>query len=369
MVYLALGIACAIPILFLIAIRTRDLYATGKFNYVIITIVWGLIAYALAAQINPWIWESGFASKTTVLRVIGPILEELLKSLILIYFVRRADFNYVVDGALYGFGTGIGFAIIENVEYIYGHLGTAVFVAVARVFSTNLVHATGSGVIGAALSTHRAKPGFRGFLWVLGGYIFSMGLHIGFNTFVNSGGFLVYAIVIGMAGFGLIYLAIRRGLDVQKEWMAEKLGDANRVTRSEVRALGNIEALDDLLKPIKIQFGEIKVEQVRKLLSIQAEMGIKTKLLDSTFNASKKQEMIKIIDNLRSEMDILRKAIGPYCMMFVRGVYLSQDFNLWGSISDRIAASSTGQKGGGLWDTATSRLQGSRELEESKEED
>jgi len=76
--------------------------------------------------------------------------------------------------------------------------------------------------------------------------------------------------------------------------------------------------------------------------------------------------MIRLIEELRNDMEVLRKEIGPYCMMFVRGTYLSQESNLWGSIADRIAAASTGQKGGGLWDLTTSRLQGSSQSEEEE---
>jgi hypothetical protein len=92
------------------------------------------------------------------------------------------------------------------------------------------------------------------------------------------------------------------------------------------------------------------------MLSKQAEIGIKTKLLDTTFNEAKKREMIRIIDDLRAEMEILRDQIGPYCMLFVRQVYLSQNMDLWGSIHARIAEASTGQKGGGLWDLASRRV-------------
>jgi len=35
-----------------------------------------------------------------MIRIVAPILEEFLKALILIYLVQRADFNYVVDGAI-----------------------------------------------------------------------------------------------------------------------------------------------------------------------------------------------------------------------------------------------------------------------------
>lgn len=364
LIYSALTVAFLIPLAFLYFVKSRDVYATGKFHFVLITIAWGVIAYFLAAQINPALIDAGWATRLQVIRFAGPIVEELLKSLILIYLVQRADYNYVVDGAIYGFGAGIGFAIIENTEYIFGNPEIAVIVALARVFSTNLVHAAGSGLIGVALSTNRVERGAKGMFLVLLGYLFSMAFHMGFNTMVNSGTILIFAVIFGMTEGGLIIYAIRRGLHVQKGWMAEKLGDLNRVTKNEVQALNKMEQLDELLKPLALQFGDEKAAQVKTMLSKQAEMGIKTKLLESTFNESKKQEMNGIIGSLRAEMEVLRGEIGFYCMLFVRQVYLSQDMNLWGAINARIAESSTGQKGGGLWDRVSSRVDASKSQED-----
>lgn len=363
-ILVALSIAVLIPILFLFLLRTRDLFATGKFHFVLVSMIWGVVAYIIASRINPYLINEGWVDRALVIRAIGPILEELLKSLILIYLVQRADFNYVVDGAIYGFAVGIGFAVVENFEYVLGRPNIAVILAVARVFSTNLIHAAASGVIGVALSTRRAESGSKGGLWVLMGYLFSVGFHMAFNTMVSAGAILAFAVVFGVTGVGLIYLAIRRGLTIQKEWFGEKLNDLNRVTQNEVRALNRIEELNKLLKPLALQFGEAKAEKVKTLLSRQAEIGIKTKLLDSTSNEDRRAEMSRIIEDLRAEMDALRAEIGPYCMLFVRQVYLAQDMNLWGTIHDRISEAGTGQKGGGLWDLAARRAQSSRNREE-----
>lgn len=366
LIYAALGIAFIIPLFFLYIIKKRDLFATGKFHFVLITIIWGVIAYFFAAQINPAVIEAGWATRQQVIRIVGPIVEELLKSFILIYLVQRADYNYVVDGAIYGFGAGIGFAIFENYEYIFGNPEIAFTVALARVFSTNLVHAANSGVIGVALSMHRIERRRKGLLVLLLGYAFAMLFHIAFNTMVNAGTVLIFAVVFGVAEAGLIVIAIRRGLSIQKKWLAEKLGDLNRVTKHEVKVLNKIEELDELLKPLALQFGNQKAGQVKAMLSKQAEMGIKIKLLDSTISESKKREMKEIIDGLQAEMEGLRSEIGFYCMLFVRQVYLSQDMNLWGAIHARIAESSTGQKGGGLWDRAASRVQASKSQEDDQ---
>lgn len=356
-IYVALGIAYLVPLLFLIGIRTFDLFGTGKFWLYGVVIFWGFVAYQIAASVNPYMINSGMASYDTVIRVTGPILEEFLKALILIYLVQRADFNYVVDGALYGFGAGIGFAIIENYEYVMGHADAALMVAVARVFSTNLVHATGSGVIGTALAYHRGDASWRGWAIPFAGYAVSMTLHVVFNTMVNSGVAPLFAAIgYGLLGLAFIWYVIKRGMNVQKAWVGEKLGMGDRVTHSEAKVVTNIDALDEVLEPIKKQFGDAKVKVVRELISKQAEIGIKRKLMDTTPSENKKKEIGAVIAGLAKEMEILRKQAGPYCMMFVRSVYLEQDMKVFDMIGARVAAASTGQKGGGLFDRAATRM-------------
>ncbi len=356
-VYIALSIAYGLPLLFLYLIRKFDLYGTGKFKVNFLVMFWGFVAYILAANINPFMLNSGWASYDVVIRVTGPILEEFLKALILIYLVQRADFNYVVDGALYGFGAGIGFAIIENTEYIFGHSDAALLVAVARVFSTNLVHATGSGVIGTALAYRRGDRSKLGWAIPLLGYAFSMGMHMLFNTMVNSGVTpLFVAIGYGLLGVGFIWYIIKSGMTIQKQWVGEKLGMGDRVTASEAKVVHNIDDLDEVLEPLKKQFGEAKVKVVKEIISKQAEIGIKRKLMDTTPSESKKQEILGIVQSLGKDMDVLRKEAGPYCMMFVRSVYLDQEIKIWDQINTRIEASNTGQKGGGMFDRATTRI-------------
>lgn len=357
-VLIAIFIAFTIPLLFLFFLRKFDLFSTGKFSVNIFTVMWGVVAYALAAQINPAMVNAGWVTWDQVIRITAPILEEILKAIILIYLVQRADFNYVVDGALYGFGAGIGFAIIENYEYVSGSPEIALTIALARVFSTNLVHATGSGVIGTALAYRRGNASWRGVVAViLGGYAFSIIFHMVFNTMVSAGTYIIVAVLFGAVGMSLIWFVIRRGMDTQKQWVGEKLGVEDRVTKSETRAVTGIDkVVQELLKPFEERFGSEKVPAVRDLLSKQAEIGIKRKLLDSTPSPIKRKEVEDIIQKLVHEMEELRRLIGVYPMMFVRTVYLDQDKKVWDTLNARVAASSTGQKGGGVWDRVNERV-------------
>ncbi len=355
--WIALAIAFVIPLLFLWFLRKFDLFQTGQIRLNLTTLICGLAAYAIAAQINPAMVNAGWVTWDQVIRITAPIVEELLKGLILIYLVQRADFNYVVDGALYGFGAGIGFAIIENYEYVTGNPEIALTVAIARVFSTNLVHATASGLIGTALAYRRGDSTWRGWAVVLGGYSVSILLHMIFNTMVNAGAFLVVAIIFGLTGMGLIWYVIKRGLNVQKDWVAEKLNMTDRVTRQETKVASNIEAINEVLSPVEKRFGLQMASLVRSLIYKQAEMGIKRKLLETAANETRKNDINTIIEDLSRETNDLRKQIGPYCMMMVRSVYLDHDIQIWNLLNARVAAAGLGQKGGGLWDRVNERLQ------------
>ena len=92
-VSISLGIAFVVPLLFLLFLRKFDLYSTGKYSLNFVTILSGVIAYALAAQINPAMVNAGWVTWDQVIRVTAPIVEEILKAIILIYLVQRADFN------------------------------------------------------------------------------------------------------------------------------------------------------------------------------------------------------------------------------------------------------------------------------------
>lgn len=357
MLLIALTVALIFPLLFLLALRTFDLHKTAKLQKNLISLFCGSVAYYLAAQINPAMVKTGWVTWDQVIRIAAPILEELLKSIILIYLVARADFNYVVDGALYGFGAGIGFAMFENIEYVGGNAEIALLVAAARVFSTNLMHATGSGLIGTALAYRRGDASQRGALMIAGGYIVAIAFHAAFNTMASAGAYLVFVIAYGVLGVGLIWYMIRRGMDTQKRWVGEKLGVEDRVTKEETRAVTGIEQMvEKLLEPFRERFGNEKVPLVRELLHKQAEIGIKRKLLDTTPSPTKRGQIESIIGRLSQDMNGLRNRIGMYEMMFVRKVYLEQDFRVWEKIQTRIAETSTGQKGGGLFDRVNERI-------------
>ena len=366
---LGLLLAFTIPFVFLFIIYKLDFYQTGQFRFILLSLAWGVAAYFLGALTNMTLnqvyhldWD------TVIVRFVAPVGEEIFKGLFLLYLVRRPQFTYSVDGALYGFSVGIGFAVIENYQYVTQDSSIALAVAIQRVFSTNLIHASSSAIIGIALGIFRLERRPSRWAILLGGILLAIGQHMFFNNMISRGTFLIVAIGAGFLGAGFIYLAMQRGRKQAQGWIKEKLGMADRVTGGEARAVNRINDMDQILLPIADRFGNETASQVEKLLFLQARLGIKRKTLDSFQHD---QRMLKAVqaemEEMRAQMEEARRAIGTYAMLFVRGTFTEEMLSVWDQMQAKIqerSAATGGQKGGGLWSSLDNRVKQAPDPEE-----
>ena len=83
----------------------------------------------------------------------GGLTEEILKFLILYYFVlRKHEFNEPMDGIVYGVAASLGFATYENISYVFYQAESLGFssldVAIIRAFTAVPMHGLNGCVMG-----------------------------------------------------------------------------------------------------------------------------------------------------------------------------------------------------------------------------
>ena len=346
---LAFLFATLFPLGFLAILASRNLYRTGKFHYNILTLLWGGVAYLLASHLNPAIQNLGGATRDQMVRFIAPVVEETLKCLIVLYLVRRRDFVYIMDGIAYGFGAGIGFAVFENFEYIGARPDAAILLAVSRVFSTNIMHATGTAMIGSALGHSRLNRDTSRVFFALGGILFAIAAHMGFNSLVNSSAALVFAFVYAALGAVIISFVVRYGFRKAALAFQQNLGMLDRVTKNESAIVNRVQTLDVILKPVIEVFGEQEADKVRQLIILQAQLGLQRENLNKVRDAALRKGISEEVDKLKARAEAVRKSVNTYCMLYVRGLFPENNIPLWALIQQRVPATGTGQAGGGVW--------------------
>jgi RsiW-degrading membrane proteinase PrsW (M82 family) len=344
-------IAILLPLLFLYIIYALDLYASGKFRTVVTCFVWGLVAFGLAFAVNTAVKGTlledrlgmdGFRSMTVTVVLVAPIVEEILKSLVLIYLGRRPDFTYFVDGAIYGFAAGIGFSVLENLFYLSqpAAAGQGTLLVVSRSFSTCLMHGSASALVGVSIGRFRYGHGWTRTLSAVLGWGAAIALHMGFNRVVQyweGAAFLLGAVGLGVGGVGLIALFIRWGLAEERHWIEETLGMEMRVTAKEKALVRQLDSVQELLKPVEARFGREKTIDVEEFLLKQAQLGIKRKSSQMLADARMKAEVEAQMAQLQEEMEALRRKVGLYCMTYVRSIFPPESTFLWASLQHSVA--------------------------------
>ena len=90
-------IASIIPLLFLYLVKGLNFFETHRVRLILLALVWGAISLELSYQVDHpirLVLGMPFVATHT-----APLVEEIFKSLILLYLVRRADTSFFVDGA------------------------------------------------------------------------------------------------------------------------------------------------------------------------------------------------------------------------------------------------------------------------------
>jgi RsiW-degrading membrane proteinase PrsW (M82 family)/CRP-like cAMP-binding protein len=336
-------IALAVPAFTVYVFVTLDVFGTGKPSTLLLCGVWGAFgAFSLAWLINTSVMDRG-VDYLTLTRVTAPIIEEILKALVLIYLIRQPRFRYIVDGAVYGIAVGIGFALSENLFIYLPGAGDAVLAtAISRTLSTSLMHATASGLVGISLGRLRRVADRRKVYLPLVGIGLAIAVHVGYNNVANDlegAALLLVAIGIGLGGGFIIGWEIDQGLAEEKRRFAETLGLSVGVSTGERKAVQQLggAGIEQIFDELQTFFGQENVQQVRRLLVIQANIGILRNNLSGPSSDRLRKAWEEEIAGYRQEIDHIRKQLGAAVNLFVGSVFPTDDTAMQDAFSEELA--------------------------------
>jgi len=349
-------IASAVPLIFLFLIKWLNFFETHRARLIFLALAWGAFSVELSYLVDhPLV---ALVGRQYLATHSAPVVEEIFKSLILLYLVRRADYKHFVDGAIYGLAAGLGFAIAENMLYLSRvDVNTGLILAVTRAFSTSLMHGSATAVVGIAIGGFPLTRAIWPWLALIIGWIIAITYHISFNRFVFAKpGFTGLLILVGMAfaGLMLVAAAILWGLAQERRRLRKSLGLKIGVSKGEAGLIQHIEDLDDMLAPVEQRFGAGKREQVAHVLLLAAQLGMQEEQIRKTRDAELRVELAAQITDAKRELKRQRRVVGMYAMSYVRSIMPKAKWSLWARLGQsltRVPASA-----GSIWSAVDSRV-------------
>jgi len=204
----AIIIGVGFPLGMLFVMYFFGMYTLRNFGWVLLCLIWGAIGFAASYFLNPKLLELGVGRDILAI-LLAPLLQQIFVSLGVLFVVIRQKFDNLVDGAVYGFAAGLGFAILENTGYALAASTKAIEVALLRSFSTTLVLATASGIAGVVMTQFYFRHRDNRLVILIGGLGVAIGYNALFNLLVTRQiGGEILPVAFGIGGITLVGLYI-----------------------------------------------------------------------------------------------------------------------------------------------------------------
>jgi len=326
-----IGIGLFPVFLLLLAFIFFDSYKLVKPKSVIKTILMGGLAGLICYGINTFLhtrlnlWQS--LELKDYSRYVAPFIEEFTKAFWIILLIRSKKVGFMVDGAIYGFAVGAGFAFIENLYFLYTIQNPNLFIWIIRGFGTAVMHGgtTSLFAILAAKSSERGLTLKRTRFIPI--YLLVVALHSFFNHFFFKPLIMTLAQLLILPALNAIVFA--RSKKALENWL--ETGMDTDVSLLEYIIQGQISKtnIGKYLKSLKDRFpGEIMGDMLC-YLRIYLELAIRAKGILMMQGAGFKIPADPEVRERFTELEFLEKSIGKTGRLALLPLLHTSHRDLW----------------------------------------
>jgi len=313
--------------MFLLALVYLDSYKLTKLRTVLTVVCAGGLMAVAAYLCNAWLITFLQLDLQTYSHWVGPVIEECLKALIMLYLIQTHRVGFLVDAAILGFAVGAGFAVVENFYYLEMRPAAGLGLWVIRGFGTTFMHGAVAAIFGvvALTLTGRSKRLLPTFM--LPGLIAAITIHAVFNHFYLSP-------IVSTAGTMLIlplllYEVFQRGEKLVGNWLGKGF-DADAELLELLNSGDFSESpLGRYLHTLKDRFKGLVVADILCFVRLHTELALRAKGLlmmrESGFDLPVDEETREKF----AEMQFLEKSIGKTGLRAIQPMLHMSRQDLW----------------------------------------
>ncbi|MEB2287944.1 MAG: PrsW family glutamic-type intramembrane protease [Anaerolineae bacterium] len=331
---LSIAISILIPLAFMLGIWMLEIYAQSRMRTMALAMAWGVVVFIVASVFHDRLLAWGALNFEQVATLSAPVIEELLKALLIVALASHLALTYTVDGTAYGFAIGTGFGMAENLDYVISNPDRALPIALSRVLSVSLMHAYTTGLVGTAAGSSLFLTRRAQLLRVGVSVAVAMILHAAFNWLVlDMEGLpaLVAALAIGLSGTAVIVWLIQHSLALERRSLLAELAEVT--STGEAVASANPQQIAQILTRYRGTIDRGRADQIRQYVTLQARLGMLLRSAAVNQRADVFSYLAGEIARTEQQLGALRSAMGLYTLIWLRTVLPSEESRLWARIN------------------------------------
>ncbi len=313
-------------IFFLIVLIVLDSFKLVKYSVLSLCLLWGIVSAVISYFLNSFLIEHLDLAYNVYSRYISPFVEETCKIVLIILLIRKNKIGFMVDGAIYGFAVGAGFAILENLFFLHELDNANIMIWIVRGVGTAIMHGGTVSVLTIIImkSYEKQKGLSLSFFW---GWLIAVMIHSVFNQFILPPvlNMLLILISISLTEF-LIFRFSERSL---RKWLQLEFDSELRMMTMINEGKFSHTRSGEYLHTIRNRFSMLVVVDMLAYISLYLELSIRAKsnmmLKEVGLPVSSDPE---IKDRL-TELKALEKNIGKTGLLAISPILRISRKGLW----------------------------------------
>ncbi len=314
---------------FLLVLRHFDSFKLVAWKALLIAISYGALSALMSYFANGWTMEFFGLDRIQLSRFGAPVVEEIIKCALIVAVLARNRVGFVVDAAITGFAIGTGFAIVENLFYLYSVDNPNLAVWIVRGFGTAIMH---GGVV--ALMAIISKMGFdrwkgmgRRILAIALGLLVAIGFHMAYNNLilppVQSS--MVVFVTIPVIILGAFAYSERQ----TRKWLGDGLDKDAEILELLMKGDLPSSRIGEYLMSLREHFEGPVMADLINYLRLHLELSAQAKgvLMMKEYGLTPQPD--PYIDAYFEELEYLKKSIGKTGVLALHPLLNMSDRDLW----------------------------------------
>lgn len=257
----------------------------------------------------------------------APVVEEVLKSIYLVYLIKSKRIGFMVDSAIFGFAIGAGFAFVENIYYLQSVSDPNLLLWIVRGFGTAIMHGGTTAVLGIVSRAMTDRKGSDTINVFLPGICIAIVIHSFFNHFILPPEISTLCLLLILPS--IIIIVFNQSEKATRNWLG--VGFDMDVELLSMIVTGDVSEtkIGRYLQSLKSRFPGEVVADMLCLLRMHLELTTRAKGILLMHEAGFKIAADPEIKTKLDELKYLEKSIGKTGQLAIAPFLRTSSRDLW----------------------------------------
>jgi protease PrsW len=314
-------------LLFVVGLQLMDSFKLVHRGAVLTAVAVGMAGAIACAALHESLQPFTGLTPAAFSRYIAPVTEETVKAAFILVLIARRRVGFLVDAAVQGFAVGAGYALVENVAYLWVLDDPPLLLWVVRGLGTAMLHGATTTIFAIASKTLTDRNPDHFVRAAAPGLLAAMVIHSAFNHVLLPPVAMTLLLLVALPL--LVLLVFQRSEDATREWVVAGLDlDVELLQLVGSEAFGYTR-FGQYLRQLRAQFEPAVVLDMFCLLRLQLELSVQAKAMLMAREAGLEVAVDDDLPAALTELAYLERAIGPTGLLALKPLQVTSHRDDW----------------------------------------